>query len=153
MASKRGKENTLNGVGKTKTGFKNFSIRLHDLAYSPLLKHKIGTTRKRLMRQKKYNLRHRGEEQKRIKLMQNADEGESTQTKQTEVVTSEEADSTVQLNQVEQCWKLRRPFFEVFDQNQHEDSRESAKMLLQWLIYPVENDKFIKYHTTLLNAV
>ena len=105
------------------------------------------------MRQKKYNLRHRGEEQKRIKLMQNADEGESTQTKQTEVVTSEEADSTVQLNQVEQCWKLRRPFFEVFDQNQHEDSRESAKMLLQWLIYPVENDKFIKYHTALLNAV
>ena len=82
--------------------------------------------------------------------MHNADEGETTQTKQTEVVTSEEADSTVQLNQVEQCWKLRRPFFEVFDQNQHEDSRESAKMLLQWLIYPVENDKFIKYHTTLM---
>ena len=85
-----------------------------------------------------------------MRLMRNAGEGKPTQTKETSMVTSEEADSTVQLSQVEQCWKLRRPFFEAFDQDQHEDSRELAKMLLQWLIYPVENEKFLKYHTTLL---
>ena len=88
-----------------------------------------------------------------MKLMRNTGEGKATQTKETNTVASKEADSTVQLNRVEQCWKLRRPFFEAFDQDQHEDSRELAKMLLQWLIYPVENEKFLKYHTALLYNV
>lgn len=145
----------MNGVGKTKPRFKNFSIRLHDLAYSPLLKHKIGTKRKRLLRHK-YNLRRNGEEQKRMKLMDNTSEWTSlptAQRKETNISTSEEADSTIQLSQVEQCWKSRRPFIEAFDQDQYEDSREAAKMLLKWLIYPVECEKFLKYYGALSSSI
>lgn len=142
-ASKRGKENTVNGIGKTKPKFKNFSIRLHDLAYSPLLKHKIGTKRKRLLRQRN-NLRCNDAGQKRRKLGDDTNKIAAAQKKGTNIVVSEVADSTVQLCQVEQCWKSRRPFIEAFDLDQYEDSRDAAKKLLKWLIYPVECGKFLK---------
>lgn len=64
--------------------------------------------------------------------------------KRTSMVASEEQDSAVKLCQVEQCWKLRTPFIEAFDLDRHDDSRDAARVLLKWLIYPVDCDKFLK---------
>jgi len=136
----------VNGVGKSKPGFKNFSIRLHDLAYSPILKHKIGTKRKRLLHHKS-NLS--GDGQKRMKLTNGIDNidrrmisSSTPKQKATDMAVLEEQDS--KLCQVEQCWKSRTPFIEAFDLDRHEDSRDVARTLLKWLIYPVDCDKFLK---------
>ena len=141
----------MNGIKlKAKPRFKNFSIKLHDLAYSPILKHKIGTKRKRLLRHKNS---HNGEAQKRMKLSDSIDERRTSSTtaqgKETDIITSEEVDSTVEICQVEQCWGSRKPFIETFDLDQYEDSRDAARTLLKWLIYPVQCDKFLKYCVTL----
>lgn len=135
----------MNGVSKIRPGFKNFSIKLHDLAYSPALKHKIGTKRKRLLHQKK---NHSGSEQKRMKLTDGTDKRrvslESSPITQKEVtVVSKQQE--VKLCQLEECWKTRTPFIEKFDLNHYNDSRDAARMLLKWLIYPVDCDKFLKY--------
>ena len=134
----------MNGI-KAKPRFKNFSIKLHDLAYSPILKHNIGNKRKRLLRHKN-NVSHNEESQKRMKLTDDIDE---RRTSSITYITSEEADSTVKACQVEQCWMSRKPFIEAFDLDQYEDSREAARTLLKWLIYPVQCDKFLKYCVTI----
>lgn len=133
-ANKRGKGNAVNGIN-TRPRFKNFSIKLHDLAYSPILKHKIGSKRKRLSRHNNVE-----EPQKRMKLSDGIDE---KRTSATTYITTEEADSTVKTCQVEQCWMSRKPFIEIFDLDQYEDSRDAARTLLKWLIYPVQCDKFL----------
>lgn len=69
-------------------------------------------------------------------------------TSATTYITTEEADSTVKTCQVEQCWMSRKPFIEIFDLDQYEDSRDAARILLKWLIYPVQCDKFLKYCMT-----
>ena len=135
----------MNGI-KTRPRFKNFSIKLHDLAYSPILKHKIGGKRKRLLRHES-NVDHNEEPQKRTRLSDGIDERTSSTTYKY-MTTSEEADSTVKPCEVEQCWMLRKPFIETFDLDQYEDSRDAARTLLKWLIYPVQCDKFLKYCMT-----
>ena len=137
----------MNGI-KARPRFKNFSIKLHDLAYSPILKHKIGSKRKRLLHQKN----HHSEPQKRMKLTDSIDERRTSPTTEqqdeTYISTLEEVDSTVKMCQVEECWMLRKPFIETFDLDQYEDSRDAARSLLKWLIFPVQCDKFLKYCVT-----
>ena len=136
----------MNGTGKARQGFKNFSIKIQDLAYSPALKNKIGTKRKRLLRHdQRNNINHNNanKQQKRMKLTDdNAVDDRTSSRAITTMVTFEEQDSTV--CPIEQCWKLRTPFIEAFDLDQYEDSRDAATTLLKWLIYPVDCDKFLK---------
>ena len=116
-----------------------------------MLKQKIGAKRRRPPRQK--NGRS-DESQKRMKFADSTSErigsSAAAQTEETDIITSEQADST--MCQVEQCWQLRRPFLEIFDQDQYEDSRDAARVLLKWLIYPVECDKFLKYFMAFTNT-
>ena len=129
------------GAGKTRTRFKNFSIKLHDLAYSPVLKHKIGLKRK-LLHQKN----NRGIKKKR---RLNGTSDKKTSTTSENVVQTDFAELSEEERQssgiLEQCWKSRTPFMEAFDIDQYPDSREAASMLLKWLIYPVQSDKFVRY--------
>ncbi|XP_065920999.1 ribosomal oxygenase 1-like [Dysidea avara] len=133
------KEN-MAGAGKTRTRFKNFSIKLHDLAYSPVLKHKIGLKRK-LLHQKN----NRGIKKKR---RLNGTSDKKTSTTSENVVQTDFAELSEEERQssgiLEQCWKSRTPFMEAFDIDQYPDSREAASMLLKWLIYPVQSDKFVR---------
>jgi len=139
--SVRDKENIV-GAGKTRTRFKNFSIKLHDLAYSPGLKHKIGLKRK-LLRQRN----SRGIKKRRRTT------GTSDKLKKTTLATAndKQKDFTESLAEyqrstglLEQCWKSRTAFMEVFDIDHYPDSREAASTLVKWLIYPVQSDKFVR---------
>lgn len=140
----------MNGNGKSRPRFKTFSLRLHDLAYSPVLKHKIGTKRKRLLHQKNNSI-YVANGQKRMKLTDSNDDidkrRDSSPIRQANMTVCREQDSTAKLCQVEQCWLSRTAFIEAFDLDQYEDSRDAARTLLKWLIYPVECDKFLKYCT------
>jgi len=141
--SVRGKENIANvsRVGKTRTRFKNFSIKLHDLAYSPVLKHKIGVKRKLLHQRNNHGIKKR---RRSTVTSDKKTASSTTENAQTSFVEPfEEQQQSTDL--LEKCWKSRTSFIEVFNIDQYPDSREAASMLLKWLIYPVQSDKFLRY--------
>jgi len=151
------KENIV-GVGRAvKTRFKNFSIKLHDLAYSPVLKHKIGVKQKLLHQRNNRGIKKRlrrkstgtSNKKKASSTIENVQTGFAEPSEKQQQSTGLLEESTGLLEEstglLEECWKSRTSFIGVFDIDQYPDSREAASVLLKWLIYPVESDKFLRY--------